>query len=100
MPESNVYQRKVIVRDPQGFHMRPLTVFAQKALQLKSNVTVTKESQRVNGKSPLELMLLAAEPGAELVLEVSGPDAAEGINELAELLSSPGLEEGNGTAKG
>jgi phosphotransferase system HPr (HPr) family protein len=91
-------RRKVIVRDPQGFHLRPLTAFAQRASQVQGTVTVTKDSQRVNGKSPLELMLLAAEQGTELELEVSGPDAERAIDELAELLGAPGLEEADNSS--
>jgi phosphocarrier protein len=86
-------RRKVIVQDPLGLHMRPLTAFAQQAGQFQCTVTVAKEDQRVNGKSPLELMLLAAAQGTELILEVSGKDAASAIEVLAELLAAPGFEE-------
>jgi phosphocarrier protein HPr len=85
-------QRKVIVTDPLGLHMRPLAVFAQRANQYQSSVFVTKDSQRVNGKSPLELMLLAAEQGTELLLEVSGADSESAIDVLAAILASPGDE--------
>ena len=81
--------RKVIVQDPTGFHLRPLTAFAQRAGQFQSAVTVCKDSQRVNGKSPLELMLLGAEQGTELTLEVCGADAEAAIDVLAELLAAP-----------
>src|SRR5438128_1643773 len=53
---GEILRRKITVTDPLGLHMRPLTAFAQKALQFKSAVTVSKDDQRVNGKSPLELM--------------------------------------------
>jgi phosphocarrier protein len=86
-------RRTVTITDPLGFHMRPLTAFAQRAGQFKSTVTLIKEDQRVNGKSPLEMMLLAAQQGTELILEVSGPDAAAALDVLAELLASPGIEE-------
>jgi len=86
---GQVLRRKVTVQDPLGFHMRPLTVFAQRAGQYQSTVTVAKDDQRVNGKSPLELMLLAAEQGTELTLEVCGADAQEAIDVLAELLAAP-----------
>jgi phosphotransferase system HPr (HPr) family protein len=89
---GTVLRRKVIVRDPLGFHMRPLTVFAQRAGQFRSSVTVTRDQERVNGKSPLELMLLAAQQGTELELEVAGEDAADAIEVLAELLEAPGSE--------
>jgi phosphocarrier protein HPr len=86
-------RRSVIVNDPMGLHMRPLTAFAQRALQYQCDVTVAKEDHRVNGKSPLELMLLAAPQGTELVLELSGDDAEEAADVLAELLAAPGTEE-------
>jgi len=86
-------RRTVTVVDPLGFHMRPLTVFAQRAGQFQSTVTVAKEGQRVNGKSPLELMLLAAQQGTELVLEVSGSDAGSAIEVLAGLLAAHPTEE-------
>jgi phosphocarrier protein HPr len=88
-------RRTVTVLDPLGLHMRPLTVFAQRAAQFQSSVTVVKEGQRVNGKSPLELMLLAAEQGTELLLEVSGSDAKEAIEPLAELLAAASDDEGS-----
>ena len=93
---GEVLRQAVIVLDPMGLHMRPLTVFAQKATQYQSAVTVIKEGKRVNGKSPLELMLLAAEQGTELILEVSGPDAKEAMAPLAELLAAASDDEDPG----
>ena len=90
---GEVFRRKVTIQDPSGLHMRPLTVFAQRAGQFPGTVTVAKEDQRVNGKSPLELMLLAAEQGTELTLEVCGPDAEGTIDVLAALLAAPPAEE-------
>ena len=52
-----------------------------------------KEDKRVNGKSPLDLMLLAAEQGTELILEVAGPDAAAALAALVELLRAPPIED-------
>jgi phosphocarrier protein len=85
--------RKVTVVDPLGLHLRPASAFAQRAAQFQSTVVVAKDDQRVNGKSPLELMLLAAPQGTELTLEVSGADAPVAIDPLAELLAAPPLEE-------
>ena len=90
---GEVLVRKITVTDPLGLHMRPLTAFAQRAGQFQSSVAVCKDDQRVNGKSPLELMLLAAQQGAELTLEVSGVDAAQAIDVLAAMLAAPGWDE-------
>ncbi len=69
-------QQKVVISNPQGFHMRPMAAFAQLAARFQSSVKVSREGQSVNGKSILDLMLLAAAQGTELTLEVAGPDVA------------------------
>ncbi|MBV9123052.1 MAG: HPr family phosphocarrier protein [Planctomycetes bacterium] len=87
-------QRKVTITNPHGFHMRPAAAFAQLANQFQSTVTICKKDERINGKSPLDLMLLAAEQGTELLLEVSGPDALQAVEALARLMSAPSPDEG------
>jgi phosphotransferase system HPr (HPr) family protein len=86
-------ERRVTITNPQGFHMRPATMFAQLAGQFESTVTVKKGDQEINGKSPLELMVLGADQGTELILEVSGPDASAAMEALARLLAAPSAEE-------
>jgi phosphocarrier protein HPr len=86
-------RRKVTITNPQGLHIRPASAFAQLAARFQSSVTVWKETQGVNGRSPLELLLLAALPGTELILEVSGEDARAALDALAELLAAPSCEE-------
>src|SRR5262245_21469916 len=82
-------RRKVTIRNPQGLHLRAASAFAQSAAKYQSTVTVWKESQGVSGRSVMELLLLVALPGTELVVEVSGPDAEAAADALAELLGSP-----------
>jgi phosphotransferase system HPr (HPr) family protein len=84
--------RTVTIRDPQGLHMRPAAAFAKAARQFQSNVTLRLDDRIVNGKSQLDLMLLAAEPGAELVLEVAGEDAAGALALLADLIEAVAAE--------
>jgi phosphotransferase system HPr (HPr) family protein len=90
---GEIIKRKVTVNDPLGLHMRPVAAFAQRAAQFQCAVSVQKGDLRVNGKSILELMLLAAEQGTELVLEAEGNDAAPALDVLAELIESPGMAE-------
>ena len=91
-------RRPVTVLNPQGLHMRPASAFVQRAGQFAGTVTVARGDQRVNGKSLWDLLLLAAEQGTELVLEVSGEDAAATLDALAELLAAPTAEEPPGPA--
>jgi phosphotransferase system HPr (HPr) family protein len=90
---GQLFQRTVTITNPQGFHMRPATAFAQLAGKFQANVTVCKGDQRINGKSPLELMFLGAEQGTELLLEASGADAPMALEALAELLAAPSLDD-------
>ncbi|RMD65826.1 MAG: HPr family phosphocarrier protein [Planctomycetota bacterium] len=75
-------------------HARPATVFAQRANQHKADVRVRKQSQSaaVNGKSVMELLMLAATQGSTLVIEAEGEDAEEAVQSLVEL-----VREGFGT---
>jgi phosphocarrier protein HPr len=89
----------VTVTNPQGLHMRPASVFAKRANEFSSAVTVIRDEREVNGKSQLDLLMLAAEAGAQLVLEVSGTDAEQALTILAELLACPGESEGEPSDK-
>jgi phosphocarrier protein HPr len=78
---------KLVVSNPDGLHMRPATAFAEQAKQFQSRVTVHKDGKAFDGKSPLDMMLLAAAQGTELELEVDGPDAADALRRLIDLLA-------------
>jgi phosphotransferase system HPr (HPr) family protein len=86
-------QRKVTITNPHGFHMRPATLFAQTAGRFQSTVVILSDDKRINGKSPLELMFLAAECGTELTLEVSGPDAEAALEPLVQILAAPSADD-------
>jgi phosphotransferase system HPr (HPr) family protein len=86
-------QRKVVITNPQGFHMRPAAAFAKCAGDFLSTVTLEKDQLRINGKSLMELFLLVALPGTELTIEVSGPDAPVALETLAALLMAPSMDE-------
>jgi len=76
------------ITNPNGLHMRPATAFAAAALRFKSEVTVRCASLNkvANGKSPLDMMFLAAPEGSELTVEVVGDDAPEALEALAAVL--------------
>jgi phosphocarrier protein len=89
MPANGPLRTTVVVANPAGLHMRPATLFAQRARGFRAIVTVYNGERRADGKSSLDLMLLIAEAGSQLVLEVDGEDAAAAIGPLAELLAAP-----------
>ena len=85
---SEPLRRKVVVANPQGMHMRPWTAFAILAGRFQSNVTVHCNGKSADGKGVLDLMLLVAEQGCEVTIEVDGPDAAQALDALAALVAS------------
>jgi phosphotransferase system HPr (HPr) family protein len=82
-----VVQREVEIRNDQGLHARPVMQFVDKASQFTSSVTVFKGKLSVDGKSPMEMMLLEATKGTRLTLEATGPDAEEALEALAQLIA-------------
>ena len=81
-------QRKVVITNPNGLHMRPSAAFVQLAERFQSNVTVSHDGKTANGKSIFDLLFLAAEEGTELTLEADGPDASAALEALAALLAT------------
>ena len=84
---SDSVRRSITITNPSGLHMRPLQAFDEVASRFQSSIFLTKEGgERVNGKSILSLLGLAAEQGTVVHLEVSGPDCHQAIDELAAVL--------------
>jgi phosphocarrier protein HPr len=86
-------ESKVRVTNPQGFHIRPMSAFAEAASRFASTVTVMKEDLAVNGKSIWELMMLAAEQGTELTIRVQGTDAPEALATLVDVVNTRFMDE-------
>jgi phosphocarrier protein HPr len=87
-PMSRTLEKKVLITNPMGFHMRPAAMFASVARKFQSDVALKKDSLRVNGKSVLDMMILAAEQGTELIIEVRGPDADQALTALIDVMNT------------
>ncbi len=81
--------RTIVVTNRLGIHARPATVFVQAASRFDADIYLSKgDVSRVNGKSIMGVMMLAAEQGAEVLVEAEGSDAEQAIEKLAELLAN------------
>lgn len=78
--------KQVTVGNPNGLHLRPAEVFAHTASCYDSKIDVIKDGQRVDGKSILSIVTLAATHGASLIIEATGQDAEEAVRKLAEII--------------
>ena len=76
------------VKNRLGLHARPAAMLVTAASKFESQFFISKDSIRVNGKSIMGVMMLAAEKDTELVLEVDGPDEAEAIEEILKVIDS------------
>lgn len=88
-----ILKKRIKIRNPQGLHARPASIFVKIANRFESEVTVRKGVEAVNGKSIMGLMTLAANQGSLLELEVSGNDAEQALAELEQFLVSDSDEE-------
>ena len=70
-----------------GLHARASSKFTQTASQFQSEIWVTRNGKRVNGKSIMGLMMLAAAQGTEIELETNGADEVAAMNALIALIN-------------
>jgi phosphocarrier protein len=90
---ANKVSKTVTVVNKLGIHARPSAVFAKTANKFKSDVFVEKDGETINAKSIMGLMMLAAGPGSKLLIVAQGPDAAEAVKAIEELVASKFGEE-------
>ena len=81
-------QRDVEIVNKLGLHARPSAKLTQLASRFRSNVFVSRNGRRVNAKSIMGVMMLAAAKGSTITLETDGEDEGEAIDALAELIAS------------
>jgi phosphocarrier protein HPr len=77
--------REVVVGIEQGLHARPADLLAREARKWQSRIELVGKAQRVDGKSILDVLTLAAEAGTRLVVEATGPDAREAVEAIGGL---------------
>jgi phosphocarrier protein len=81
-------RRQVTIRNELGLHARAATRLVECANRFHSEVWLSSERRRVDGKSILGLLTLAAGPGMQVEIETRGADAREALNALHKLIAS------------
>jgi phosphocarrier protein len=88
--------KEIIVSNKLGLHARPAMQFVDVANQFSSDITVHKlgdEPATADGKSVMQMIILAATEGTPMKIEASGEDAETAVAKLAELFESKFGEE-------
>lgn len=78
----------VTIINKLGLHARASSKFVSCASKYLSNITVSKGSQEVNGKSIMGIMMLAASQGTELEIQTDGEDESPCLDALIELINN------------
>lgn len=81
-------EKMVTVRNSLGLHLRTAGMFAQTSSRFVSNIYLQKGLMKVNAKSIMGIMMLAAGEGTELTITTDGADEEEAIEELTALIES------------
>lgn len=79
--------RQVVIRREDGLHARPAMEFVELAQRFSSSVTLRKGNRQVDGKSIMELLTLAADRGAQLLVEVEGEDEEQTMEAVVGFLA-------------
>lgn len=86
-------QEQIVIINKHGLHARPAAQFVKIAGKFSADIKVVKDGLEVNGKSIMGIMMLAAEPGSEILLIIDGDDEQDALNALKELINNKFYEE-------
>jgi phosphocarrier protein len=80
-------QREVEIINKLGLHARASAKLTQVAGRFGADVWLSRNGRRVNAKSIMGVMMLAAAKGSTIVIETEGPDEAEAMKALEDLIA-------------
>ncbi len=80
--------RNIEIVNKLGLHARAAAQLVQLASSFSSHIEIEKDARRVNGKSIMGVMMLAAGKGSEITLHVDGEDEQESMDKLEALINN------------
>lgn len=83
---DSVMTKDFLVPNKLGIHARPAAMFVKTANRFHCDIFVEKDGEKVNGKSIMGLMMLAAGPGSKVTIHAQGQDASQALAELEVLI--------------
>jgi phosphocarrier protein HPr len=82
-----VLQQEVIIINKLGLHARASAKLTQLATSFKCEVMMSRDHRRVNAKSIMGVMMLAAAKGMTITIETNGVDESEAMQALVKLIN-------------
>ncbi|HCO95481.1 MAG TPA: HPr family phosphocarrier protein [Phycisphaerales bacterium] len=91
--ENEEYEAELEIKNAEGLHMRPAMQFVDIANRFDSEINVSNGETNVDGKSIMNISMLAATCGTKLRIKAKGPDARQAIDALRELVEEKHFDE-------
>ena len=91
--EKVVCETEVEIKNAEGLHMRPAMQFVDAASRFDCDVTVSNDQTSVDGKSIMQMSMLAATCGTKLKVKAEGEDAQKALDVLRELVEEKHFNE-------
>lgn len=79
-------EQEITICNKLGLHARAAAKFVATASEFESDIEVEKDGKRVNGKSIMGVMMLAASKGSNITLFIDGDDADHAMEKLKHLV--------------
>jgi len=86
LADADFFTKEITVVNKLGIHARPAALFVKTANRFACDIFVEKDGEKINGKSIMGLMMLAAGPGSKLMIYAHGADAVQALAELEALV--------------
>ena len=90
---DRICETQVTIKNANGLHMRPAMQFVDLASTFEAEITVSNKDTSVDGKSIMQMTMLAATPGTVLGIKAIGADAANAIAALEQLVEKKLFDE-------
>lgn len=83
-----IVSQDVEIINKLGMHARAAAKFVKVASGFKSEIEIERKKQRINGKSIMGVMMLAASKGTYITIHANGDDAEESVDKLVKLVNN------------
>ena len=87
-PPSGPLAKNVIINNPLGLHARAAAKIAELAKNVKSNVWIIKDGEKVDASSVIEILTLACAQGSKITIIVDDPSDVNILDDLVNLVES------------
>ena len=86
-------QRALTIKNSLGLHLRPASLLVIESGKYKSQILISKDGMKADGKSIIGIVALAAGKGSTIIIEATGEDAEEALDALEDLVTRRKFDE-------